>query len=211
MTTIESIKRIYPTENPVNSINNELDRISEWFKMNKLSINVKKYKQMIYHTQNKKVNKLPLKIDEILLEPVDSFNYLGLRIDSNLKWKSHIDSVSTKLTRSIGILNRLKHIFPRKILLMLYNSIVQSHISYCISIWGHSPGRIAKLQKKAVRIITNSKYNAHTEPLFKYFNLLNVQDLYILQILKLYYKAVNSILPKYFSMYQIIRPNHQIS
>ena len=60
-------------------------------------------------------------------------------------------------------------------------------------------GRLEKLQKRAVRIISCSKYNSHTDPLFKNFNLLKLKDLFELNVLKLYYKYKKNILPFYIS------------
>ena len=59
------------------------------------------------------------------------------------------------------------------------------------------------IAKKAVRAITNSKFNAHTEPLLKLLNLLNIKDTYILSILTFYYKYIHNILPPYFQTYEI--------
>ncbi len=52
-------------------------------------------------------------------------------------------------------------------IMYLWNSLILSHINYGILAWEHESNRILKLQKKAVRIISVSKYNSHTEPLFK--------------------------------------------
>ena len=60
-------------------------------------------------------------------------------------------------------------------------------------------GRLDKLQKRAVCIITCSKYNSHTDPLFQKLNLLNAKDLFELNVLKLFYKYKKSILPFYIS------------
>ena len=76
--------------------------------------------------------------------------------------------------------------------------------------------RIFKLQKRALRIITNSKYNAHTEPLFKNLNLLKIKDIFDIECLKFWYKFVNKKLPNYFrtffmrnnEMYDIETRNH---
>ncbi len=64
--------------------------------------------------------------------------------------------------------------------------------------------RISKLQKRAVRVIKHSKYNAHTKPIFKALKLLNVEDMLKLNELKFYYKYENNKLPKYFSKTQFV-------
>ena len=75
--------------------------------------------------------------------------------------------------------------------------------------WGFKCERIIKLQKKAIRAITNSKYNAHTEPLLKELKLLSVPDIFKKQCLKLYHKWSNLKLPFYLaSMFIKIRDVH---
>ncbi len=89
-----------------NIINNELANISDWLKLNKLSLNIKKTKYMIFHRPRRRV--LPsfvLKMEDTDIEKVSNFNFLGLTI--NLYWKSHIDNISNKISKNIGIINKL--------------------------------------------------------------------------------------------------------
>ena len=60
----------------------------------------------------------------------------------------------------------------------LYDSFILPHLNYAILTWGFSCSRIFKLQKKSIRIISLSKYNSHTEPLFKTNNILKVEDIF---------------------------------
>ena len=65
---------------------------------------------MIFHHQTKKIrHNLTLKIDDAVIERVTKFNLLGIYINENLNWKTHIDYLGSKLARTTGILNRLKH------------------------------------------------------------------------------------------------------
>ena len=73
------------------------------------------------------------------------------------------------------------------------------YINCGLKVWSFSCNRIIKLQKKAIRIISSTKYNAHTEPLFKKLKLLNVTDMLKLHELKLHYKYVHTTLPVYLS------------
>ncbi len=77
-------------------------------------------------------------------------------IDANLNWKKHIAKVSNACSQKIGILNtcKLKLVLSLEIKTLLYNSLILPHINYCIKAWSFQPGRILKLQKKTVRIIT---------------------------------------------------------
>ena len=80
----------------------------------------------------------------------------------------------------------------------IYNSLALPHFYYCVLTWGFSNSRVLKLQKKAVRIICGSKYNAHADPLFKELKLLKIQDIFMLQCTKFYYNFTHNKLPLYF-------------
>ena len=80
---------------------------------------------------------------------------------------------------------------------MLYNSLLLPQLNYCILAWGHNCKRLIKLQKKALRIISISKYNAHTDPLFKKYRILKLPHLLKLQELKCYHKYINKKLPAF--------------
>ena len=66
--------------------------------------------------------------------------------------------------------------------------MVQSRLTYCILAWGFNYQRLIKKKKRFMRIITLSKYNAHTEPIFKSLDLLNMKSLFDLSCLKSVYK-----------------------
>ena len=103
----------------------------------------------------------------------------------------------------------MKKFLPCDVLKVIYNALVQPHLNYGILLWGNKTKRIIKLQKWSVRAITCSKYNAHTDPLFIQLNLLKVEDLYKLNLLKFYHKYKSESLPKYFSgMFENIFANH---
>ena len=70
--------------------------------------------------------------------------------------------------------------------------------------WGFHSNRILKLQKKALRIITLSKYNSHSEPLYKKLGFLKVDDIFRLQQLKFYYKYLHDNLPAYLHDWKLI-------
>ena len=95
-------------------------------------------------------------------------------------------------------MSRIKRFTSSGILRMIYNSLVLPHLYYVILAWGFNNNRILKLQKRAVRIISKAKYNAHTEPLFKNLMLLKIQDIFTLQCCKFYYKQTRDQLPAYF-------------
>ena len=118
-------------------INTELSHVNVWLKANKLSLNVAKTKFMVFHTPNKIVKYPKLKINDHVIERVQSFNFLGL-LHYNMAWSKHIEKVSLKISRTIGILNRLKLIYLQCILLTLYNTLIMPHLNYSLLTWGSS-------------------------------------------------------------------------
>ena len=145
---------------------NECKKISLWF--SPLSM---KYKQ--YH--------LRLKINSVTMQKGSDFNFLGLTIDEHLSWKRQC---TNRIARTLGIMCRLKNFLPTHVLRILYNSLILPHLQYSIFAWGFRMERLGKLQKGTVCIITSSKYNSHTDPLFRKLNLLKANDHFevILQI-----------------------------
>ena len=124
-------------------------------------------------------------------------------IQENLNWKGHIDQVCNKISRTIGILAKLKHYIPRNVLLIIYNSLCLSHVSYALPVWGGaSPGtykRLVILLKKGIRHVCNAKYNSHTEILFKECKVLKFGDMYKLQCIKLMYKKIDKNIHPYLA------------
>ena len=135
------------------------------------------------------------------VEQVKSFKFLGIMLDTNLTMKHHIHMVASKLSKVCGKLNRLKYIYPQQALLFIYNSLFVSHMNYGLLLWGTDLDKVHKLQKRALRTITGSEYIAHSEPIFKFLDLLTVQHMYKLKMLKFYYNLCYGVLPIYFDSY----------
>ena len=96
----------------------------------------------------------------------------------HIKWTSHAASIANRISKHIGVTNRLKIILPLHILRTLHNTLILPHLYYGILLWGHGNNRLHMLQKQVIRIITISKYNAHTEPLCKALNIINYNTKY---------------------------------
>ena len=184
-------------------INNELLKIHDWLLVNKLSLNVPKTKFMVFCMPQKKVVIPRLKIANTEIDSVDRFNFLGVLLDKHLSWDAHTNALVGKISRTTGILNKLKLFLPQYILKTIYTTLILCQLNYGILAWGHNNNRVYKLQKRAVRIISCSKFNAHSEPLLKQLNLLKVEDILKLQQLKFYHKLINKQLPGYFTCFPI--------
>ena len=127
--------------------------------------------------------------------------YVGLMIDSNLNWKCQINCIAKKIKRSIGIISKLRHYVGQKILVNLYYALVYPFLIYGIPAWSNTyPSTIQPLfiiQKKVMRIITFSKFDASSSPLFRNLNIINIiklRDLANLHIAIFIFKSHNRLL-----------------
>ena len=126
-----------------------------------------------------------------------TYKYLGILLDENLSFTYHIDYLCKKLSRGLFYLKRIKSLVNEKDLKTIYFTVFHSHLLYCSTIVGCTSisniKRICTLQKKAIRIITSSKYNAHTAPLFNELKIMPFD--YIIQLQNL--KHMHSIVYEY--------------
>ena len=182
-------------------LNMELCKITDWLSANKLSLNANKTKCMIFHSDKKTVLYPKLFIDNIEIERVDYFNFLDLQLHHTLKWNKQLSCISLKISKITGLLHKLKSEYPTSILKSIYNTLILPKINYCILSWGSQIDKLYLLQKKAIRNISKSDFRAHTEPLFKEHNILKVQDIYHMAILKFYSKLINDNLSNYFESF----------
>ena len=98
-----------------------------------------------------------LKINECSLKKVTSTKFLGVTIDDKLSWGPHIKDLKRKLNFAISTLSRIKSCIPESLHKDLYYTLFESHLSYCISVWGNIPqyqmNALHVIQKKCIRIL----------------------------------------------------------
>ena len=191
----------------VATINNEIAKVNEWLKANKLSLNVDKTNFMLFSPRNRNIPIIDIKIDGNSIERVYETKFLGVIIDENLSWGPHIRYIKNKISKSIGIILKGRKVFDTEILLSLYNTLVYPYLSYCIQVWGSAYNsllsNLIKLQKRIIRIISGVPPQTHSEPLFKTLNVLTVKNLYNYSVALFMYKYVNLMLPPIFTMFTV--------
>ena len=179
--TLENFGKLTNAASLEREINEEISKVYCWLLSNKLTLNTAKSKFMIFFKHLKVIPMLNLKIAGNTIEQVAEFNLLGINIDQNITWKSHVTKTAIKISRVIGVLNKLKHIFPQHILRTIYNSLIQPHLIYGLYLWGLNCKRLKILQKKAVRVLAFKPYISHSTPIFKDMKILQLEDLYTMQ------------------------------
>ena len=164
---------------------------------------------MIFKPKNKKIeeNTIRLYINDVEIKKVQFTKFLGVTIDDNMSWKQHVNNISVKISQTIGVLNRVKSDLPLHIRVQLYNTMILTHLSYCNIVWGDCANylllQLFRLQKRAIRIISNSSYLAHTHQLFCKLKILKIYDIHTLQTACFMFSYYMNKLPDTFDGYFI--------
>ena len=126
--------------------------------------------------------------------------YLGLLIDSSLTWKNHIDQIALRISKTVGLLAKLRHFAPLITLINIYKSLILPHVSYGLTVWGMASkcyiNKILILQKRALRFINYSHLKEHAVPLFIEVDSLPVNFLHYEAVCCRMYGIQNGIAPK---------------
>ena len=190
----------------INRVNSEIQKLANWFRANRMAVNVGKTKFMVFRPRGVKIdidldnngivynsNEIGLienpskifKLGRIHNENGDknerTYKFLGILLDEYLSFDAHCDALCSKLARSNFIISRVKNLLPLASLKSLYYSLVHSHLLYGLPIYSCTTqknlNKIFRMQKKAIRTITKSNYNTNTDQLFSQLKILPLDHL----------------------------------
>ena len=193
-------------------INNDLNHLKDWLNANYLTLNTSKSYYIIFSLRDVPPD-LNITIQNVSLEKKSEGKFLGIIIDEKLNFKSHIKNLTKTISKWTGVICKLKSYIPPSILCNLYYAFIYPHLNYGILAWGSTyislldPIKI--LQKRIIRIITDSPFLAHTSPLFKDMSMLKIRDIYSLHCILYMYNILKS--DKYPTLKEYIwsiQPNH---
>jgi len=174
--------------------NNVLESINKWFIANKLKLSLDKCVYTYFQrTKNKKsMTSHKLYLNGAELQRVENSKYLGIFIDENLTWHTHIQYIISKLLKFCSIFYKLRSIIPHQILKTLYFSLVHPHLSYCVEIYANTYNKyldpLIKLNNKILRILQNQKINYPVKKMYTLYNCMPVPQLHEYSILLLMHK-----------------------
>jgi hypothetical protein len=185
------------------AFNHQLSKINEWLIANKLSLNIQKTYSMLFKlSPHLYSSPIPITINNTEIQRVHSTRFLVVIIDDRLTWANHITHVSNKIAKSIGIINKVKHSLKQDTLMILYYSLIYPYLTYCFLLWGkasHSHiNKLTILQKRVIRIITNSGFRDHTRPLFNTLRIIHMDDLFTYLCSVYIFKCIKIIFPRSF-------------
>lgn len=159
-----------------------LKQLGFYFYQNKLSLNMSKTSVVQFSLKNNKQD-IAVKYENNYIEPCNSVKFLGVNIDSDLKWGSQIDHIARCLNKSIYSLRQLSSFLPKSTLKLVYYGYVYPHLTYGIMSWGtankSSLERVLIQQKRALRIICGLGYRESCREHFRREEILTVPSLFI--------------------------------
>ena len=199
----------------VNSkMQNSLDIMKEWYDNNLLVINSSKSCTMLVTTRQREAllnnsenvqSHIDLMLNGDHLNYVENCKYLGVEIDKNLSWCTHIQELCKQLNNMVWTLARLRKFLPRTSLIEIYKSIVQPKIDYAITLWGYSTdinvNKIQRMQNRAIRAIVNNFdfVNYRGIDLVKDLNLFTVRQRRDYFMSLFMFKTIHGLVPNYIS------------
>ena len=182
-------------EHAILTAEQEFNRVLDWLAANKLIINLSKTHLMLFTTRTRPET-ISIQAKGQLINEIKEVKFLGVILDSDMKWNSHIEHISKKISKSVSILKMLKFTFPSNVLKNIYFSLIYPYFTYCNLVWGSAVSThtdiLVKLQKKAVRSISKVGYLDHTAPLFNNLKLLQVHEIYNYNCAKFIYQCYNN-------------------
>ena len=185
----------------VSFVNAELQKIVEYFRANKLLLHPAKTQFILFHPSLQPIDanciNLYLNNNNVTgvqnpdfitklthvdhLSPSPAIKFLGVHFDPSLSFIPHIKKLTAKISSSLFIIKTVKNLVSPEALKSLYFTMVHCHLLYGLNVWSCASDNqlksLVKKQKQAVRIISSSPFNSHTEPLFKQLKILPLPSL----------------------------------
>jgi hypothetical protein len=167
-------------------MNQALDYMTKWFFANNLVLNMEKTSIIKFTSKNRLTGNFRIIYQTKLISGVNNIKLLGLHIDKNLNWKTHIHNLLPKLSSACYLIRRMYPLFNMHTLKMIYYTYFPSVMEYGIIFWGTSAEskKVFLLQKRILRIMTGSPPRATCRPLFCKLGILTMVAQYVLSLMR---------------------------
>jgi len=141
----------------VEEVNLDLLKVKEWVDTNRLSLNVEKTNYILI-TDSDPNGLQPVMISGQIINRVTCCRFLGLYFDDKLTFKFHTNELCKKLSRVVGMMNRISGMVPPSVKIKIYNSLIYSRVSYGVAVWGGASSanisRMDRLLKRAYKYVS---------------------------------------------------------
>ena len=184
-------------------LNSDLELMHNWLLANKLTLNKEKTEYMLIgsHQRLSTVETDPiLEFGDTKIKRVNHAKSLGIIIDEQLLWKNQIEAISSKVSKGIGVLRRIKNCVPKTTLIKVYNALVLPYFDYCSLVWSNCSdqliSKLQKMQNRAARVITGRSYETPSSEVLRELDWKPLIDHWEKNSLVFMYKAKRNELPE---------------
>ena len=191
----------------------------KWLESNRLALNIDRTNFVTFHSAAYNSCSLQLhivlKIRKKKIKYENHVCFLGVLLQCNLSWKSHLNELSEKLSRTIGSFYKIRHYAPLDTIVLLYHGPFAPFISYGVSVlrltYPLMIENVLVIQKRIMKVITLNEISVHSTPIFNSLQILRLNDVFQLQPASFIYECVNNLSSSYFRNYfTAISPTHSI-
>ena len=186
---------------------NEFGLLENWINFNRLTLKYSKTHCVLLTNSRANTNdNFQINTQNRAILPKNAIRYLGVILYHKLTWKDDTWLVVEKLYMARGILSKLRRHAPQSVFKCVYYSLVYPYLYYGVTSWGNTATKYTKTiqtqQNYIVKIINNStSFKIKLMPIYQQLNLMNLCQIYKLEILKFMFKYKNKTLPNCFKNY----------
>ena len=151
------------------SLKNLGEQTLSWYSKNFLLANPEKFQSMNINPRklDKEKSDITLNIHDLNIVKAKQIKLLGVTIDDDLNFTEHIKEISTKASKKVGVLNRLRNLIPCRAKLLLYKCFIMPHLTYCHLVWHFCKNsdyrKLERLQERALRTVYRSHSASYEE------------------------------------------------
>lgn len=187
----------------IKNVNSDLVNLFDYLCLNKLKLNMEKTKTMIIGKKICGEISEKIVIDNVIVDSVSSYKYLGITVDSKLNFKEHVDNLCKKVAKKVGVLARTRRNLNYLSSVNIYKTIIAPHFDYCSSILfmcgKEEFSRMQKLQNRAMRVILKVNRYSKISEMLNTLHFMNVRQRIVYNCLILIFKIKHNLMPRYLN------------
>ena len=196
---------VYNINEATNTLNNDLNKITELLHQWKMSFNPdisKQAHEVVFSRKRSLVSHPSLTFNNIPVAQTSSQKHLGMHLDKKLNFEEHLSKVETKVNNSVGIIRKLQNVLPRSALLTVYKSFIRPLLDDGDMIYGKAfkesfHEKLESLQYNAALAITGAIKGSPTEKLYEELGLESLKSRRWYRKMSLFYKVFKNESPRY--------------
>lgn len=188
-------------------LNADLEKIGDWLINNYLTLNTSKSKVMLIGSKRKlcNVDSISVQVYNNIVEKVEQFKHLGVTFSSDMTWSNHVDQISAKINKRLGLLKRIKHLLPRFARLLFFNSLILPLFDYGDLLWGDKNNvtlmqSLQILQNKAAKVILNRAVHSSASDALETLNWSNLSNRRLYHRCLYIFKSKNSLVTSHLNL-----------